>query len=121
MDNTYVVASKYELFIRRVFNCDENKHGAHLSNMQNVMFMDQGKSYSKHLGSLQKQFVKVQGYIEKAIQYLLKNSKKEEDKEFFKNLLIELQNSTSTEQLMKVIDLALNKLTDNINRKVTQI
>ncbi len=110
MDNTYVIASKYERFIINVFNCDRNKHGAHLSNMQNVMFMEQGQTYSKHLGSLNKQFGAVKGYLEKALMHLIKKSKNENNKEFFNGLLIELEKSTNTNNLMIVVDLAFDKL-----------
>jgi len=110
MDNTYVIASKYERFIMMVFNCDRNKNGAHLCNMQNVMFMEQGQTYSKHLGSLDKQFDTVQGYIEKALVHLIKKSKKEDNIIRFQELLIKLQDATNTNELMKIVNLAMDEL-----------
>lgn len=112
MDNTYKIASTYENFIRKVFNCDVNKHGAHLSYIQNVMLMEQGKTYSKHLGSLEKQFAKVQGYIEKALLYLVKESTSSDDDRLYKNLLIQLQHSTNTTELMAVVAIAFDNLLD---------
>lgn len=110
MDNSYIIATRYEHFIRKVFNCDVNKHGAHLSTMQNVMFMEEGRSYSKHLGSLDKQFAKVRTYIDRAILKLIKDSNNEDEKSFYEGLLLELEDSTNTRDLMNVVELAFNKL-----------
>lgn len=112
MDNTYRIASKYENFIRTAFNCDVNKHGAHLSYMQNVMFMEQGKTCSKHLGSLEKQFAKVQGYIEKALLHLVEGSTSSDDDRLYKSLLIQLHHSTNTTELMAVVATAFDNLLD---------
>ncbi|MCW2263122.1 MULTISPECIES: hypothetical protein [Sphingobacterium] len=110
MDNTYVIASKYENFIRKVFNCDRNKHGAHLSYMQNAMFMEQGETYSKHLGSLDKQFHTVHGYIEKALLHLIKKSKNGNEKVSFQELLIKSQEATNAKELMIIVNIAFDKL-----------
>ncbi len=110
MDNTYVIASKYETFIRNVFNCDRNQHGAHLSNMQNVMFMEHGKTYAKHVGSFDKQFGAVQSYIKKALMHLIKNVKNDNDRNIFQELLIKLQNASDTKELMAIVNVAFDKL-----------
>ncbi|WP_159728060.1 hypothetical protein [Sphingobacterium sp. 18053] len=110
MDNTYVIASKYERFIMKVFNCDRNKNGAHLCNMQNVMFMEHGETYSKHLGSLDKQFCAVQGYIEKALLYLIKKTKNENNRNLFQDYLIKLRAATNTTELMTIVNLAMDTL-----------
>ncbi|MGE8430263.1 MAG: hypothetical protein ACN6O7_20455 [Sphingobacterium sp.] len=114
MDNTYVIASKYERFIMKVFNCDRNKNGAHLCNMQNVMYMEQGETYSKHVGSLDKQFGTVQGYIEKALLHLIKKSKKEDNILLFQELLISLQDAKNTSELMTIVNLAMDGLMANV-------
>lgn len=113
MDNTYLVSYKYENFIRRVFNCDVNKHGASLNYMQNVIFLEQGKNYSRHLGSLDKQVTKVKMYIEKALLHLIDKTKSKENKEYFKRLLEELTYSNSSLGMMNVVTLAFEKLLDS--------
>lgn len=53
----YTQAMNYEMLIRNAFNCQRGtKNGADLSYMKNVMSMERGETFIKHLGSYEKQF-----------------------------------------------------------------
>jgi hypothetical protein len=109
--NEYTQAMSYEMLIRNAFNCERGtRHGAELSYMQNAMTMEQGKSYAKHLGSFEKQFEKVKGYISKALIKLSSTRKYKQEQGLFLSLNDRLEHSTSTTQLMEIVNAALEKI-----------
>ena len=107
----YVKASRYESLIRNAYNCPTSmKNGAHLCFMQNAMSMERGETYAKHLGTFDKQFAKVKDYVSKALVKLSKTKPFSIQSEFFIDLSNEITKISTTEELMKIIDLSLNEL-----------
>lgn len=107
----YINATKYEMLIRNAFNCPRgSKNGAELSLMQNAMTMERGETFAKHLGSFEKQFEKVKTYISKALIKLTKTKPFLIEADFFSNLLQQLEYSSSTNELMAIVNNALEKV-----------
>lgn len=107
----YQKAFKYEMLIRNTFNCSSSmKNGAHMCFMQNAMTMEEGKTFAKHLGSFQKQFNVVKNYISKALSKLSNTKLYGEDCIFFQMQQQQLENATTTYELMKIVESSLNKI-----------
>ncbi|MDB5228281.1 MAG: hypothetical protein JWN78_2474 [Bacteroidota bacterium] len=111
--NDYVESMRYEALIRRAFNCERgSKNGASLDYMQNAMTMERGETFAKHLGTFDKQFQKVKDYTSKA---LIKLSKTKPYNKFSSDLIeldAQLKYISDTSSLMKIINVALDKITD---------
>jgi len=109
----YVKAMGYEMLIRNAFNCQAGmRNGAHQSFMQNTMSAERGETYSKHLGSFEKQFGKVKGYVSKALIKLAKTKPYSSSSDYFNILHEQIEHSGSTEHLMIIVDKALDKLNE---------
>ncbi|RTY78012.1 hypothetical protein EKL97_14590 [Flavobacterium sp. LS1P28] len=107
----YTQAMNYEMLIRNAFNCQRGtKNGADLSYMKNVMTMERGETFAKHLGSYEKQFEKVKSYISKTLLKLTKTKPYSKEMDFFNSLNVELEYSKSTIGLMKIVNSALEKV-----------
>lgn len=111
-------AMSYEFFIRRVYNCERgNRNGADSSFMSNAISMEQGESYARHLGTYQKQFEKVKKYVFKALAKLTTMKPYNEEDFFFQDLYFRMSNVNSTEELMNIINLALDKMNEFKNQE----
>ena len=109
--NEYRKAMRYEMFIRNAFNCQQgSRNGAELSYMQNAMTMERGETYAKHLGSFEKQFDKVKTYISKALIKITKTKPFSTESVFFGDLHQQLEYADTTGELMRIVDLGLDKL-----------
>lgn len=109
----YVKAMGYEMLIRNTFNCQTGmRNGAHQSFIQNAMSAERGDTYSKHLGSFEKQFGKVRSYVAKALIKLAKTKPYCSSADYFNILLDQIEHSGSTEHLMVIVDKALDKVTE---------
>lgn len=107
----YRQAMKYENLVKLAFNCPTgSKNGANLNLMQNAMTMENGESYAKHLGSFEKQFKVVQNYLAKALIKFSKTKPFATDCSFFQELESATNNSYSTVQLNKIVDIALERV-----------
>lgn len=107
----YKKAFDYEMLIRKAYECQSGmKNGAHLCFMQNAMTMENGETSAKHLGTLKKQFEVVKKYLIKALIKLSKNTKYKNSKMFFEEQLINVENSTSTNNLMEVVLISLEEI-----------
>ena len=67
--NHYLKGRNYELFIRRVYNCEKGKrYGADESFMTNLFLNELNKEYAKkQRAPVDRQFFKTKLYIEKAL------------------------------------------------------
>ncbi len=109
--DNYIKALRYEMFIRKTYNCEKgSRNGADDSFMKNAMSMEDGKTFARHLGSFEKQFDKVKNYVKKALIKLTKTKSFSNDKVFFNNLLSKLEYINSTDNLMEIVDVALDKM-----------
>lgn len=109
--NNYTEAMNYEMLIRNAFNCQRGtRNGADLCYMKNVMTMENGESFAKHLGSYEKQYEKVKIYISKALLKLTKTKPYSQEIDFFNNLIEKLKYSRSTNSLMEIVNIALEKV-----------
>lgn len=107
----YTEAMNYEMLIRNVFDCPRGtRNGADLSYMKNVMTMERGETFAKHLGTYEKQFDKVKTYISKALLKLNKTKPYCSEIDFFNKLNEELQYSRSTKKLMEIVNITLEKM-----------
>lgn len=107
----YIQASRYEHLIRNAFDCQRgSRHGADVSYMENLMNMEQGKIYSKHIGSFSKQFPIVRDYISKALIKLSKIEPYSDESTFFLGLNEKLIHSSSTADLMEVVNISMDKV-----------
>ncbi|MCL1651717.1 hypothetical protein M2T28_03790 [Elizabethkingia miricola] len=107
----YTEATKYENLVRIAFNCQRGvRNGADQCFMQNAITMERGETYAKHLGSFQKQFEKVKLYLSKALVKLTNKRPFIVEKSFFLHLESKVYSSTTTDELMDIVDLALKKI-----------
>ncbi len=105
----YTQASNYESLVRIAFNCSRGmKNGADLCFMQNAMTMERGESFAKHLGSFEKQFSKVKKYTSNALIKLSKTKPYSHHHEFFCDLEDNVNFVDSTEQLMQIVNRAMD-------------
>tara|TARA_R110000751_G_scaffold298553_2_gene408631 strand:- start:1633 stop:1989 length:357 start_codon:yes stop_codon:yes gene_type:complete len=109
----YIQATRYENLIRNAFNCQRgSRNGADESYMQNAMTMERGETFAKHLGSFSKQFEKVKNYISKALVKLSKTKPYSTESEFFNEMNAKLEYSNSTQDLMEIVNLSLEKVVE---------
>lgn len=109
--NISTQASGYENLIKIAFNCNRGmKNGADLCFMQNAMTMELGETFAKHLGSFEKQFDKVKNYTSKALLKIAKTKPYSSESEFFLNLEKNIQYSSSTLELMNIVNWSLDKI-----------
>lgn len=106
----YTEAVKYENLVRMAFNCPRGmRNGADQCFMKNAITMERGETYAKHLGSFQKQFEKVKLYLSKALIKLANKRPFILEKPFFLNLESKVHSSTTTDELINIVDSALRK------------
>jgi len=109
--STYTDAAMYELLVVAAFDCLPGmKHGAHLCFMDNAMSMERGETAAKYLGSFEKQLKEVKKYLSKALIKLTQKKPYSTESEFFKGLESQVESSGTTNELMKIVNLALDKI-----------
>jgi len=111
--NFYVESMPYEWFMRRAFGAHsvQTKPGVKNSYMQNLMWAEVGSANVKHLGSYDKQLVKIKKYIDKALEKYLKFKVTSEEKEQLLKIKEDLLTTYTTKELMQLIDMGL-KITE---------
>jgi len=101
----------YELFIRKVFNCERGRrHGAERDLMINLFFNKLGKEDLKPHVPYARQFYKVKQYIEYALLKLKKRKKYIDSYNHFSPLLFKLRNATTANDLMKTVNQSFAKI-----------
>ena len=109
----YLQAMRYEMLIRNTFNCQRgSRNGADLCYMQNAMTMERGETFAKHLGSYEKQLEKVKNYTLKGLNKLIMTKPYSSEKDFFIRLNDQLVYVSSTQELMKIVNNALDKVVE---------
>ncbi|WP_055436640.1 hypothetical protein [Lacinutrix algicola] len=109
----YTKSMRYEMLVRNAYNCQRGmRNGADLCFMQNAMTMERGETFAKHLGSFEKQFEKVKTYISKALLKASKTKPFSNESDFFASLNSELENLSTTAELMNIVNLGLDKIVD---------
>lgn len=107
----YTEASNYEMLIRNAHNCHRgHKNGADLNYMKNLMSMERGETFAKHLGTYDKQMDKVKLYISRALVKLSQTKPYSKEEHFFAGLGEELNNLNSTAGLMVIVNSALERV-----------
>lgn len=100
----YLKASKYEWFMKKVYGSSTtHKNKVHLSNLKNVLDLESGFTFSKHLGSHEKQFDKVKNYVSKALIKVSKDAKYKQDTDLFLMLNDKIDYCGSGEDLLLII------------------
>ncbi len=101
----------YELFIRKVFNCERGrKYGAERDLMINLFFNELGKEDLKPRVPYARQFYKVKKYIEYALLKLKKRKKYINSYNHFSSLFFKLRNATTVNDLMKIVNQSFAKI-----------
>jgi hypothetical protein len=107
----YMQGSSFENFINQAhkYYGQSLKNGASGSYMTNLIEAEQGNNSVKHLGTFEKQLIKVKEYINKAIDAFLKPSRKlkEDEKLALMELKNRLNNAYSTSQLLSIVQQGL--------------
>jgi hypothetical protein len=117
--NDYLKASRYELLVRKAFNCPrELRNGAHSCFMENAMTMERGETFAKHLGSCEKQFDEVKQYISKALIKFSKTKPYSTHSNFFIELNERLSYLNTTSELMEIVDTGLDKANELTKNKI---
>lgn len=113
MGDFYSQAFKYEMLIRIFVNCNRGaRNGAVLRYLRNAMSMEVGETHAQYLGLFEKQFNKVKTYVSKALIKLSNTKKFSNSSDYFNNLNSNLEYCNSTQELMLIVDNALNKVID---------
>ena len=93
--HSYLEVSLYEALIRRAFmQIDRSKNGAHSANMTNMIDAENGESWVSHLPKYDKQFSKIQSYLRKALNKILKWKLTDDEKSILIEQQLRLDNST---------------------------
>lgn len=101
----------YEYFIRHAHNCLRGmRNGADACFMKNAMSMESGETFAKHLGSFQKQFSVVKGYIKKALEKALKNKSYRDSHSFFNAALEDCDSADTTSALMDIVTASFEEI-----------
>lgn len=105
---SYKKGSSYENFMHRAFNSYNSGKLEHsLSVMRNLIDAENGETCVSHLPSAQKQLEKIKGYLHKAFDRLLETKKYQNDKIALLHLQNEIALSSSSDELMIIIEQAL--------------
>ncbi len=109
--NYYRKGRNYELFIRKVYNCQKGKkYGADESFFIDL-FLNKLQSHRINRKiSPERQFFKVKLYIQKALITLRKRKKYIDSNDHFMPFLLKLQNAETTEDLMHIVNASLAKI-----------
>ncbi len=101
----YGEAFMYEVLIRRAHKCKRGaRHGADVCYMKNLMDAEKGSSHVRHLGSFQKQFLSVQGYLIKALDKFLSKKLSIEERARLTQLRNRTEKAFSSQQLLDVVN-----------------
>ena len=111
--STYTSAMRYENFMCRAFQTtDRRKPGIDISNMRNLIDAENGESWVSHLPSADKQLVKIRSYIDKAFEKLIKRRRTEEKRIPLLILQGNARNSDTSNELLSIIQNALELTQD---------
>jgi hypothetical protein len=105
-NDSYAGGSTYEIFIRRAHKSYQGTtgNGGEGVYMKNLIDTENGKDLERLVGSYEKQFAKVSGYISKAIDKYLKMKVNAEEKADLENLKQKLSRSGSAYDLVRITD-----------------
>lgn len=102
--DNYIKASEYEWFMKKVYGSSTtHKTKVNLSNLKNVLDLESGFTFSKHLGSHEKQFDKVKNYVSKALIKVSKTSKYKQSVDLFLMLNDKIDYCGSGDDLLLII------------------
>jgi hypothetical protein len=96
----------YEVFIRRAFKCQTWQHGAHVGHLKILLDYEIGEFRGKL--NYEKNFLRTQNYILKAIEKFLKRKPTPEEAIALRELLLLLSQSTNAFQLYEVVEKGLD-------------
>lgn len=68
----HISPTNYEMFIRRAHGCERDQKGASCDYFSNLQKTESGQLKLRGLGTADKQFTAIKGYLTKAIQAFLK-------------------------------------------------
>jgi hypothetical protein len=100
----------YEIFIaraHRVYDRDA-KTGADVSYMKNLINTENGVDLSRLLGSYEKQFIKVKGFISKALDKYFKMELNDKERQELELLKTELSRASSSKDLIAIVNRGLD-------------
>jgi hypothetical protein len=109
-NDSYADGTTYEIFIRRAHKSYQrnNTNGGESAYMKNLIDTENGKDLQRLVGSYEKQFAKVSGYISKAIDKYLKMKVNAEEKASLESLKQRLSSASSAQDLVRITDEGLN-------------
>jgi len=100
----YLKASNYEWFMAKVYGYGPtHKSKVHLSNLKNVLDLESGFTYSKHLGTHEKQLKKVKDYVSKALIKISKTSPYKQNADAYLSLNDQIDFCSSGDELLAII------------------
>ena len=109
--NYYRKGRNYELFIRKVYNCEKGKKfGADESLLIDLFLNELQSKKTKGRIPPERQFFKVKLYIQKALITLRKRKKYANSNHHFMPLLLKLQNATCTNDLTEIVNKSLRRI-----------
>jgi hypothetical protein len=102
----YTQGTSYEIFIRRAHKLYERKSsvGAEAAYMKNLINTENGADLKRLVGTYEKQFAKVSGYMSKALDKYLKLKLNSEERNAVISSKEELEGAESSVDLMKIVE-----------------
>jgi hypothetical protein len=98
-------AMKYEVFIRKAFNCDRGKHGAEKGYLQFLLMADLGKN--QLVKPYEKQFSEVKNYLLRAIDQFRKNKLTPEQLKALEDLAISINTANTATDIIESLSEAI--------------
>ncbi len=115
--NYYRKSRNYELFIRKVYNCDKGKkYGADEALFMGLYLNEIQTEKVWYRIPPERQFFKVKMYIEKALITLRKRKKYVGSHDHFMPLLLRLQNAISVNDLAMIVSASIVKMIELDNK-----
>ena len=97
----YVKSQPYETYIRLAMKCERDKNGAHLQNMQNLIWKEQGQNVVANMKH-EKLISFIQTHLIKATKAALKWKMEKLDKEKFKKFLPLIEQSHNSDEILNI-------------------
>lgn len=105
--SNYDKSWEYEWFMKKVYGGNAiHKNKVHQSNLKNLLDIESGTTYSKHLGSQEKQFNKIKNYISKALIKVSKTAKYKQNADLYLVLNDKLDFCSTGDDLLSIIEQA---------------
>ncbi len=109
--NYYRKSRNYELFIRKVYNCEKGrKFGADESLFMELFLNEIHKNKTKYRVPPERQFFKVKMYMQKALITLRKRKKYTNSNDHFMPLLQKLDCATNVNDLSAIVNISIAKM-----------